>query len=70
MYCPMGDEALKLASGNFTLNSHQFSIPPETFVTDPGLKEMWDVTSTSYDSTHKKTFVASIEGKKYPFMAT
>lgn len=31
---------------------------------------MWDVTSLSYDTEHKRPFVASIEGKKYPFMAT
>lgn len=30
---------------------------------------MWDVTSVSYDA-NDKAFVASIEGKKYPFMAT
>lgn len=70
MFCPMGDESLKLQEGNYTLNSHQYSIPQETFETDPGLKEMWDVTSLSYDPNLKKPFVATIEGKKYPFMAT
>jgi len=69
MYCPMGLEAFNLQSGNYTLNSHQYSIPPETFRTDEGLKEMWDVTAVSYDADNKP-FVASIEGKKYPFMAT
>jgi gamma-glutamyl hydrolase len=66
----MGDESLRLQAGNFTLNSHQYSIPQETFFTDPGLKEMWEVTSLSYDPNTKRPFVASIEGKKYPFMAT
>ena len=70
MFCPLGEEAMQFQKGNFTLNSHSWSIPPSTFETDAGLKEMWDVTSTSFDSAHNRTFVASIEGKKYPFMAT
>lgn len=69
MYCPMGLEAMRFQKEDFTINSHSFSIPPETFEKDEGLKEMWDVITVTYNAD-KKPFVSSIEGKKYPFMAT
>jgi len=69
MYCEMGDDAYKLSSGNFTLNSHSWSVSPETFETDKGLKDFWDVTAVSYDADGK-AFVASMEAKKYPIMGT
>lgn len=69
MFCPMRLDAMRLQSGNYTLNSHQWSVSPQTFKDDAGLSNFWDVTSISYDA-NKKPFVSSIEGKKYPFMAT
>ena len=69
MYCEMGPEAYLFEKGNFTFNYHDVSISPETFKTDSKLSKFWDVTAVSYDSAGKE-FVASIEAKDYPFMAT
>lgn len=55
--------------GNYTLNHHQFSVSPDKFKTDQGLKDFWDVTSISYDA-NKRPFVSSMESKKYPIMGT
>ena len=71
MFCALGQEgADMLKNGNFTFNDHKYSIQPEKFESDPALQETWQVTSTSYDPDTDQDFVASIEGKKYPFMAT
>lgn len=69
MFCPMSIEAFKFQTGNYTLNSHSFSLSPKTVESDEGLREMWDVTSITLDE-NKRPFVASMEGKKYPFMGT
>jgi anthranilate/para-aminobenzoate synthase component II len=70
MFCSFGDDALEFENNRYTLNSHTWSIEPRTFQDDERLKEFWDVTSTSISPVDNKEFVASIEAKKYPFMAT
>jgi len=70
MFCEMGPEAYLFEKGNFTFNAHSFSIDPKTFETDSALSKFWDVTSTSYDKVNDREFVATMEAKNYPFMAT
>jgi gamma-glutamyl hydrolase len=69
MYCEMGLESFMLEKGNYTYNSHEYSVDPKTFETDAKLSEFWDVTAISHDASGRE-FVASIEAKNYPFMAT
>jgi len=69
MFCPMGEAAADLEKDNYFINMHQYSVRPQTFAADAKLKEFWDVTSTSV-SPDGQTFVATIEAKNYPFMAT
>ena len=69
MYEGLGEKAEEFASNNFTYNSHRFGIAPETFETDLGLSDFWDVTATSL-MPNGTAFVASIEAKHYPFFGT
>lgn len=50
-------------------NSHHFGVNPKKFETDAGLKETYEVTAVSL-LEDGRPFVASIEGKKYPFYGT
>lgn len=59
-----------LANHNLTYNSHSFAISPERFLEDKGLRDFWHVTSVSEIPNNGTRFVASIEAKKYPFLAT
>ena len=69
MYSDLGPQAYEFTTHNFTYNSHTYGFHPETFESDPGLKEFWTVTSHSIapDGT---PFVASIEAKNYPIYGT
>ena len=69
MWRMFGPAAREFETKAFTFNSHQWSIRPETFETDKGLASFWDVTSIS-ETAEGVPFVASIESKKYPIMAT
>mmetsp|Transcript_24645 Transcript_24645/g.38315 ORF Transcript_24645/g.38315 Transcript_24645/m.38315 type:complete len:193 (+) Transcript_24645:282-860(+) len=69
MYGGMGMGALEYGSHNYTYNSHDLAVGPETYETDAGLKDFWDVTALSY-LINGTAFVASIEAKDYPFFAT
>ena len=70
MFCQMPEDHLQgLASGEYTYNSHQYSISPDTMKSDPYLKDFWKVTSTSTDPSGRD-FVATMEAVDYPFMAT
>ena len=70
MYCSMpNDQIYCLENGQYAYNSHSFSVPPEVMESDESLKDFWTVTATSKDE-NGRDFVASMEGKKYPFMAT
>jgi gamma-glutamyl hydrolase len=54
-----------------TLNSHSWSIVPESFETDAGLAAIFHPTSLSYtpDEEHLP-FVATMESSKYPFFGS
>jgi gamma-glutamyl hydrolase len=67
MFSPDQIEALK--SGNYTYNHHHMGVDPSEFETDKGLKETFVPTSTSVDPKGEH-FVASVEGKTYPFYGT
>jgi len=54
---------------NITWNGHNWAVNPASFETDAGLKEMFEVTAISY-MPDGRPFVASVEGKKYPFFGT
>jgi len=69
MFEGMGKNAFEFEKGNYTYNSHRFSVAPETFSTDWGLRTFWDVTSVSH-MPNGTEFVASIEAKNYPIFGT
>jgi gamma-glutamyl hydrolase len=69
MYGGLGDEAFEFAMNNFTYNGHYLAVAPETFTNDKGLSSFWDVTALS-QLPNGSYFVASIESKSYPIMAT
>jgi len=56
-------------TGNYTYNSHSYSIDPKKFESDSKLKEFWTFTSTSKDENGRE-FVSSMEANDYPIMAT
>ncbi len=71
MYSQLQDVAFLFENHNYTYNGHNWGINPEKFETDPGLKESFTVTAISYlPEPDGRPFVASIEGKKYPFYGT
>jgi len=72
MFCELGNKALRLTKGNYTFNSHAYALTPEKWSKDQKLTNFWDVTSVSTMQVKGKqrTFVASMEAKKYPIMAT
>jgi len=69
MYRGLGPFAEEFARKNLTYNSHRYGIAPSTFQSDKGLHEFWDVTAESF-MPNGTAFVASIEAKNYPIMAT
>lgn len=69
MYGWLQDEAYFYQRKKMLYNSHHFGANPEKFETDPGLKETFEVTAVSR-LEDGSPFVASIEGKKYPFYGT
>lgn len=70
MYGQLQDVAFLFENHNYTYNGHNWGINPKRFETDPGLKAMFDVTAISYLPDDGRAFVASIEGKSYPFFGT
>jgi len=69
MFGGLGKKAYEFSKKNYTYNSHDYAVGPETYKSDVGLKDFWSVTSTSSLNDGRK-FVASIESFKYPFFAT
>lgn len=71
MFGSMGQSAYLFEGIAMTLNSHSHSIDPSTFESDEGLKNMFRMTSISYepDGEHRP-FAASMESERYPIMAT
>mmetsp|Transcript_21295 Transcript_21295/g.20438 ORF Transcript_21295/g.20438 Transcript_21295/m.20438 type:complete len:116 (+) Transcript_21295:94-441(+) len=71
LYGGLGEQAFYLEDHDITYNSHTWGVSPETFATDPKLKEMFTVTAVSYmPEPDNRAFVASVEGKKYPILGT
>lgn len=59
--------------GNFTYNSHKWSVNPDEFKKDKRLADFWNVTSISYmpnNGSNPMPFVASVEAKNYPIFGT
>ena len=69
MWRPFGPAAFEFEMQNLTWNSHNWGIAPDTFKTDKGLADFWDVTAESF-MPNGTAFVASIEAKKYPIFGT
>jgi gamma-glutamyl hydrolase len=72
MFCPFGDDSQLLTQGNYTFNAHHWSVPVNVMTEDAGLRDFWTLTSitNTTSSGAPKDFVATIEAKNYPFMAT
>uniref|UniRef100_A0A7S3CJB2 folate gamma-glutamyl hydrolase n=1 Tax=Strombidium rassoulzadegani TaxID=1082188 RepID=A0A7S3CJB2_9SPIT len=72
MFCDASEETIELfQSKKQTYNNHQYSIHPEKFESDQGLRQFWEVTSVSRgEASGSVEFVASMESKDYPIMAT
>ena len=69
MYKWLGPAALEFSRNNFTYNSHNWGISPNTFKSDKGLAKFWDVTAESF-MPNGTAFTASIEAKDYPIFGT
>lgn len=72
-YESLGVKALEFVKGNFTYNSHSWGLDPKKMESDKDLSAFWDLTAISYipnNGTHPRSFVASIEAKKYPIFGT
>ena len=69
MFKGLKEEAYEFEKNNYTYNNHRYGIKPETFKSDNGLANFWDVTSESF-MPNGTAFVASIEAKKYPIFGT
>lgn len=69
MFGGIGEEVYKFEQNNLTFNSHDFGFSPQVFEDDEYLSKFWDVTSVSY-MPDGRPFVASIEAKNYPILAT
>lgn len=69
MFEGLGMKAYDFEEKNMTFNSHDSGFSPQIFEDDEYLKNFWDVTSVSFmpDGT---PFVATIESKHYPILAT
>jgi gamma-glutamyl hydrolase len=71
MFSDLGDEAFKFETEEMTLNSHSYGVDPAKYLTDKGLASMYKLTSISYEPEEPfRPFAATVEGRKYPFMAT
>jgi len=64
-------QAYEFEDNKFAYNAHDIGISPTKFESDKGLKEMFEVVAVSnVPGSDNKTFVAAVEGKKYPFFGT
>jgi len=70
MFGWLGDQAFFFEDHELAYNSHFNGISPDSFETDRGLKEMFDVVSVSYLPDDGRPFVAAIEARDYPFYGT
>lgn len=71
MFGWLQDQAFFFEDHNLTYNSHNWSLDPDTFETDSGLKEFFEVLAISYmPEPDNRPFVVAVEGKKYPVFAT
>ena len=70
MFGQLQDVAFLFENHNYTYNGHNWGIPPEKFTSDQGLADMFIPTSISYLPDDGRSFVTTIEGKKYPIFGT
>jgi len=71
MFKWLNNKAFAFEDNAFAYNAHNFGVSPAKFETDEGLKEMFEVISTSKMPGDNATeFVTTFEGRKYPFFAT
>ena len=71
MFSGMGADADLLTTEAMLLNSHTWGVDPEFFETYAKLKNIFNVTSISYEPKRKKrAFTATMESEKYPFFGT
>jgi len=68
LFGDLGEAVHKFETEAMTSNNHGYGVDPEKYTTDPGLAEMYELTSISYEPDRPfRPFAASVEGKKYPF---
>lgn len=65
---PLGDIAEIYEDEAMLFNYHNYGINPDTFFTNDGIRDFYDLTSIMYTDDEAATpFVGSIEAKDYPF---
>lgn len=70
MFKEFSDQNLSdLANKDVTAHFHYLGVKPEDYKTYPILNELFLATSTGFDRDGKE-FIATIEGRRYPFYAT
>ena len=69
MFKDVGNWKNNFESVDFAYNVHGQGVRPESFQTDAGLKDMFNLTSTCHDPNKNIDFACSMESEKYPFMA-
>ena len=70
MFGAMGTNAFRFSETAMTLNSHSYSVNPDSFTTDKSLSEFYKLTSVSYEPETDKPFGATMEAYDYPFFGT
>lgn len=70
MFGALGQDAYRFEKTAMTLNSHTFSVNPDSFTTDKSLSEFYKLTSVSYEPETGKPFGTSMEAYNYPFYGT
>ena len=66
-----GEEYQEMLKQPITYNHHVQGISPERFYREPGITDMFEITSLSY-GTDERAFVSSVEARDfetYPYMA-
>lgn len=71
MFGDLGKDSYLFEKEGMTLNSHNWGVDPQKFVTDEGLASSYKLTSISFEPEgEKRPFAASVEHLKYPFFGT
>lgn len=74
MWSDMGENAYNFENEAMALNSHTYSINPDSFITDESFGSFYRLTSISYEPGNTpadaRPFTATMEAKDYPFFGT